>query len=603
MSLAGQEAFAFESLINQQAVDSEFIDFSTYGLTSGQLIAYNDPDLVSVSAGSGLSLAGNILSNTGILSILGTANQILANTASGTTTLSTPQNINLTATPTFAGLTLTGLTGVLKTIAGVIQGNATTDDLTEGKTNLYFTNARAQGAFTPGTGITITAGNIAIGQDVATTSNATFNKLTLSSITPLKLSSILFSNSILYCDSSLAGEVGPLNISANLKITGSGGLYLLDTKQNLQTTSAPTFAGLTLTGLNGILKATAGIISNGATTDDLTEGKTNLYFTTARAQGAFTPGTGITITAGTIANSGVTAITAGTNIITSNIAGNYTINTTTNPTFNNLTITSMSSNVPDGVSLGTNAGASGRYNAYIGTQAGTGSVGSGNVGIGYQALAGAGSGCFGLGFTAGFNALTNGNICIGGSAGQNILTGSGYNIYIGGSPSSSNVSYESVIGAAPSAPVGKGSNTCFIPNTGGLFSYSPAYCQLRSTAFNNGIITWEFWTAGPTTFNNGFFMTNSNRQVNPPFPALYEVTISGGAQAQASLFASIDLNVINVRFYNIAYHSSAGIAGFIVNVSGTQLTRPPGGYEVYCYGANFFSLNTPLYMTIKFISL
>jgi hypothetical protein len=537
MSLAGQEAFAYESLINQQAVDSEFIDFSTYGLTSGQLIAYNDPDLVSVPTGSGLSLAGNILSNTGILSILGTENQILANTASGTTTLSTPQNINSTATPTF-------------------------------------------------------------------------NKLTLSSITPLKLSSILFSNSILYCDSSLAGEVGPLNITANLRITGSGGLYLLDTKQNLQTTSSPTFAGLTLTGLNGILKATAGIISNGATTDDLTEGKTNLYFTTARAQGAFTPGTGITITAGTIANSGVTAITAGTNIITSNIAGNYTINTTTNPTFNNLTITSMNSNVPDGVSLGTNAGASGRYNAYIGTQAGTGSVGSGNVGIGYQALAGAGSGCFGLGFTAGYQALTNGNIAIGGSAGQNILTGSGYNIYIGGSPSSSNVSYESVIGAAPSAPVGKGSNTCFIPNSAGLFAYSPAYCQLRSTAFNNGLITWQFWNDGTTTYNNGGFqLLQSNTLAVQPYNGLYEVTISGGAQAQASLFASIDLDVNNVRNYNIAYHSSAGIAGFIVNVSGSQLSRPyvgfpiQSGWRVYCYGANFFSLNTPLYMTIKFISL
>ena len=599
MALLGQEAFAFESLINQQAVDSEFIDFSTYGLTSGQLIAYNDPDLVSVSAGSGLSLAGNILSNTGILSILGTANQILANTASGTTTLSTPQNINLTATPTFAGLTLTGLTGVLKTVAGVIQGNATTDDLLEGKTNLYFTTSRARGAFSEGTGITITAGNIAIGQDVATTSNATFNKLTLSSITPLKLSSILFSNSILYCDSSLAGEVGPLNISANLKITGSGGLYLLDTKQNLQTTSSPTFAGLTLTGLNGILKATAGIISNGATTDDLLEGKTNLYFTTARAQGAFTPGTGITITAGIIANSGVTAITAGTNIITSNIAGNYTINTTTNPTFNNLTITSMNSNVPDGVSLGTSAGASGRYNAYIGTQAGTGSVGSGNVGIGYQALAGAGSGCFGLGFTAGYQALTNGNICIGGSTGQNILTGSGYNIYIGGSPSSSSASYESVIGAAASAPVGKGSNTCYIPNSAGLYYYIAGYWWGYAQYIVGGILRWN-------TFRNRAIILNpsDSTQILCPTPGLYEFTLSGSIFSNLTSIQNLSMSVNGSPYLAAPCNYSGFIGWRAISLSAFVYVNNTSTYIQYSMSGGLeTSVNYPTILTAKFCGL
>jgi hypothetical protein len=136
-----------------------------------------------------------------------------------------------------------------------------------------------------------------------------------------------------------------------------------------------------------------------------------------------------------------------------------------------------------------------------------------------------------------------------------------------------------------------------------LYSYNPAYCQLRSTAFNNGIVTWEFWTAGPTTFNNGFFLSNSNRQINPPFPALYEVTVSGSALAQSTLYAQIDLNIINVRYYTIAYQSSSAISGYIVNVSGTTLTRTSGGYEVYCLGARFFSLDVPLYMTIKFISL
>ena len=57
------------------------------------------------------------------------------------------------------------------------------------------------------------------------------------------------------------------------------------------------------------------------------------------------------------------------------------------------------------------------------------------------------------------------------------------------------------------------------------------------------------------------------------------------------------------KFYNIAYQSSAGINTFIVNLSGSQMTRPSGGYEVYCNGGKFFSLDFPLFMTVKFISL
>jgi hypothetical protein len=51
--------------------------------------------------------------------------------------------------------------------------NHKTTNLAEG-TNLYFTTARARSSFTPGTGISITEGAIAIGQNVATTSTVEF---------------------------------------------------------------------------------------------------------------------------------------------------------------------------------------------------------------------------------------------------------------------------------------------------------------------------------------------------------------------------------------------------------------------------------------------
>ncbi len=73
-------------------------------------------------------------------------------------------------------------------------------------------------------------------------------------------------------------------------------LSLLDTEMTAVTATAnaalPKAGGtmtgaLTITGLSGVLKATAGLIAGGATTSDLTEGS-NLYFTNARADARIT---------------------------------------------------------------------------------------------------------------------------------------------------------------------------------------------------------------------------------------------------------------------------------------------------------------------------
>jgi len=54
--------------------------------------------------------------------------------------------------------------------------NKSTTDLTEGA-NLYFTEARARNSFSGGTGVTVNSGTIAIGQDVATNANVSFNRV------------------------------------------------------------------------------------------------------------------------------------------------------------------------------------------------------------------------------------------------------------------------------------------------------------------------------------------------------------------------------------------------------------------------------------------
>lgn len=53
-----------------------------------------------------------------------------------------------------------------------------TDNVLEGTTNKYFSNTLARAAFSQGTGVTITAGQVAIGQPVATTDSVSFANVT-----------------------------------------------------------------------------------------------------------------------------------------------------------------------------------------------------------------------------------------------------------------------------------------------------------------------------------------------------------------------------------------------------------------------------------------
>ena len=168
-----------------------------------------------MSLGSLFGTYQSLLNNaTGVLSISGTPLQISASgsyTTSqvGDIVLSLPQNIDTTSSPTFAGLTLSGLS------AGILGVSAS---------GVFYSNS-------------VTA--------------------------PLSYDSV--------------GHILSINYNNNLRNNAG----YLDVVTN------PTFAGLTLTGYNGLLKATAGVISaTTLTTDDISEGKTNLYYTAVRARSA-----------------------------------------------------------------------------------------------------------------------------------------------------------------------------------------------------------------------------------------------------------------------------------------------------------------------------
>jgi hypothetical protein len=74
----------------------------------------------------------------------GTANQvILTDNSDGTFTLSLPQDIHAGASPTLAGATFTGFTGVLKAVAGVLTGNADHADLANITTDQHHAKSHA----------------------------------------------------------------------------------------------------------------------------------------------------------------------------------------------------------------------------------------------------------------------------------------------------------------------------------------------------------------------------------------------------------------------------------------------------------------------------
>jgi hypothetical protein len=69
-------------------------------------------DAIGNALGSGLSYndSTGAISNSGVLSITGTANQVVADASTGAVTLSLPQSIHTGATPTFSGVTVGSVT-------------------------------------------------------------------------------------------------------------------------------------------------------------------------------------------------------------------------------------------------------------------------------------------------------------------------------------------------------------------------------------------------------------------------------------------------------------------------------------------------------------
>lgn len=108
-----------------------FTQFTGLGqVTAGDGLSKTGNTL-NVTAGTGISISGDAVTNTGVLSITGTANQISATASTGAITLSGPQDLHSGATPSFSGVTVGSVTltdALLGTATATASTSATVID-------------------------------------------------------------------------------------------------------------------------------------------------------------------------------------------------------------------------------------------------------------------------------------------------------------------------------------------------------------------------------------------------------------------------------------------------------------------------------------------
>ena len=329
----------------------------------GGTLTINNTGVTSNVAGSGISVSGATgavtITNTGVTSITGTANQVIASGSTGAVTLSLPQNINTGATPTFAGMTLTGAlagtTGAFSSSLSAVQsGNTSTDYALYLKRNTDTTPA----------GFLIQAQNAAANANLfAVDINGL---ITTASVNSASIVNGSVANADLVNSSITVNTSGPLSGGGSVSLGGSLTLdctTCVTDSTTLFTLAATSGSSSTITsGDTATIAAGAGISTTGNGSGTVTIANTGVTSNVA--------GTGISVSgatgAVTITNAGVTSITGTANqVIASASTGAVTlslpqdIHTGATPTFAGLTLTPTTAAALTLNQFGTGAGQTG----------------------------------------------------------------------------------------------------------------------------------------------------------------------------------------------------------------------------------------------------
>ena len=190
----------------------------------------------------------------------------------------------------------TGITKVYDDAANsytlsVTQVDINTDNVTEGSTNLFTTAARTRTHFVYGTGIQLNTDTISVTQSDINTDNVTEGSTNLFTTNTRTRSHFTYGNGIAL---SAGGELTVTESQIDTDNVTEG-------STNLFTTAARTRTHFTygtgITHSSGTLSVTQADID----TDNVTEGSSNLFTTAARTRTHFTYGTGIKLTTADLA--------------------------------------------------------------------------------------------------------------------------------------------------------------------------------------------------------------------------------------------------------------------------------------------------------------
>ena len=225
-------------------------------------------DTVKFASGTGITVSQTnaneiAITNAGVTSITGTANQVIASASTGAITLSLPQNINTGASPTFAGATLGAITVgvatdntitttsgnlILKSAGGEIDTDTTSIISTNSASFLLLNFPTTVTAFNGATSLQLGAntGTTNINNDLLVDDNATITgdlAVNGGDITTTSTTANLFRTNALTVNIGSAGDGTELN-GGVINIGDSGQTYATNFRglisQNGDTTQATT---------------------------------------------------------------------------------------------------------------------------------------------------------------------------------------------------------------------------------------------------------------------------------------------------------------------------------------------------------------------------
>jgi len=534
---------------------------TTTNLPEGSNLYYTDArarNAINGGAGISYSSTSGTITNTGVITISGTTNQVIAS-GTNAVTLSLPQSIATFSQPTFARLTDCTIgsfsqiygtsagqnfTGSFSTIIGyqsVFNTSASSSLVAVGFQSLYNCTSSHNVAIgaTSGYSLTTGANNVFIGSGTGRGAN------------PLTTGS-----NNCYIGTNACSSAS--NANAEIVIgngVGNGSSTATIYTNKLYISMLP----------SGVLKSVSGLISNTATTSDLPEGS-NLYYTDARARNAINGGIGISysLTTGIITNTGVIAISGTADQVIVSGSGTVTLSlpqsiaTNSSVQFARLLNSSLSLY---NVIIGNNTAPSftGTKSVIIGDGAmSVASSCSQSTALGNSALAVCtGSTNTAVGAQAGSSVTTgNSNVIIGCNAGvgSTPLTTGTFNVLLGPNANTSSASStkEIVIGQG----VGAGSNSAKIYADNGLSVSNLTSGVLKSVS---GVIVQA-----------GFSDYISSITGTP-----YQIIVTGTGAITLSTPQNIDTSA-QVQFARIL-NSSLGSTNLLLgNTTGNNLTSGGG---------------------------